>query len=43
MDGLDVDLQQDGKYFVPAWSVSILQDCNKETYNTGKVKPKHFL
>ncbi|GAU22242.1 hypothetical protein TSUD_227780 [Trifolium subterraneum] len=32
-----VDLQQDGKYYVPAWSVSILQDCNKEIFNTAKV------
>ncbi|KAJ8435204.1 hypothetical protein Cgig2_028390 [Carnegiea gigantea] len=24
-------------YFVPAWSVSILPDCNQETYNTAKV------
>ncbi|KAH9686911.1 Beta-galactosidase 7 [Citrus sinensis] len=33
----NVDLQQDGKYFVPAWSVSILHGCNKEVYNTAKV------
>ncbi|XP_057443397.1 beta-galactosidase-like [Lotus japonicus] len=33
-----VDLQQNGKYNVPAWSVSILQDCNKEVFNTAKVK-----
>ena len=33
----NVDLQQDGKYFVPAWSVSILENCNKEVYNTAKV------
>jgi hypothetical protein len=33
-----VDLKQDGKYFVPAWSVSILAGCNKEIYNTAKVK-----
>ncbi|XP_057431346.1 beta-galactosidase 15-like [Lotus japonicus] len=32
-----VDLQNDGKYNVPAWSVSILQDCNKEVFNTAKV------
>ncbi|KAK2439709.1 beta-galactosidase [Trifolium repens] len=32
-----VDLQHDGKYYVPAWSVSILQDCNKEIFNTAKV------
>ncbi|KAH8505498.1 hypothetical protein H0E87_012651 [Populus deltoides] len=43
MDDLDVDLQQDGKYFVPAWSVSILQDCNKETYNTAKVNVQTSL
>ena len=42
MDDLNVDLQQDGNYSVPAWSVSILQDCNQEIYNTAKVKPKHF-
>ncbi|XP_061360235.1 beta-galactosidase-like [Gastrolobium bilobum] len=33
----EVDLQQDGKYSVPAWSVSILQDCKKEVFNTAKV------
>ncbi|KAJ1385186.1 Galactose-binding-like domain superfamily [Sesbania bispinosa] len=33
----EVDLQQDGKYYVPAWSVSILQDCKKEVFNTAKV------
>ncbi|KAJ1407397.1 Glycoside hydrolase, family 35 [Sesbania bispinosa] len=32
----EVDLQQDGKYYVPAWSVSILQDCKKEVFNTAK-------
>ncbi|WOL07224.1 beta-galactosidase 1-like [Canna indica] len=25
-------------YFLPAWSVSILPDCNEEVYNTAKVK-----
>ncbi|KAJ1392023.1 Glycoside hydrolase, family 35 [Sesbania bispinosa] len=34
---VEVDLQQDGKYYVPAWSVSILQDCKKEIFNTAKV------
>ncbi|XP_059431698.1 beta-galactosidase [Corylus avellana] len=32
-----VDLKQDGNYFVPAWSVTILAGCNKEIYNTAKV------
>uniref|UniRef100_A0A0A0KPJ0 beta-galactosidase n=1 Tax=Cucumis sativus TaxID=3659 RepID=A0A0A0KPJ0_CUCSA len=32
-----IDLQEDGKYFVPAWSVSILDRCNKEVYNIAKV------
>ncbi|KAA0050221.1 beta-galactosidase 7-like [Cucumis melo var. makuwa] len=32
-----IDLQVDRKYFVPAWSVSILDGCNKEVYNTAKV------
>ncbi|XP_061355046.1 beta-galactosidase 7-like [Gastrolobium bilobum] len=36
-DDANVDLQQNGKYFVPAWSVSILDGCNKEVYNTAKV------
>ncbi len=27
---------KDGKYLVPAWSVSILDNCNKEVYNTAK-------
>lgn len=25
------------KYFLPAWSVSILPDCKEEVYNTAKV------
>lgn len=33
----NVDLQHDGKYFVPAWSVTILDGCNKEVFNTAKV------
>ncbi|XWS70105.1 hypothetical protein CRYUN_Cryun03dG0020700 [Craigia yunnanensis] len=33
----NVDLGQDGKYFVPAWSVSILQNCNKEIFNSAKL------
>ncbi|OMP02014.1 Glycoside hydrolase, family 35 [Corchorus capsularis] len=33
-----MDLQQDGHYFVPAWSVTVLGGCNKEIYNTAKVK-----
>ncbi|XVE99945.1 hypothetical protein REPUB_Repub03eG0243800 [Reevesia pubescens] len=32
-----VDLQQDGKFVVPAWSVSILGGCKKEIFNTAKV------
>ncbi|KAF3450937.1 hypothetical protein FNV43_RR07026 [Rhamnella rubrinervis] len=32
-----MDLGNDGKYYVPAWSVSILENCNKEVYNTAKV------
>lgn len=39
----NVDLQVDGKYFVPAWSVSILQNCNKEIYNTAKIKVQTSL
>ncbi|KAJ1407394.1 Glycoside hydrolase, family 35 [Sesbania bispinosa] len=34
---LKLILQQDGKYYVPAWSVSILQDCKKEVFNTAKI------
>jgi len=33
----NVDLQNDGKYFVPAWSVTVLDGCNKEVFNTAKV------
>ncbi|CAK8572525.1 unnamed protein product [Lathyrus sativus] len=33
----NVDLQNDGKYFVPAWSVTILNGCNNEIFNTAKV------
>ncbi|KAF3450936.1 hypothetical protein FNV43_RR07025 [Rhamnella rubrinervis] len=32
-----IDLGNDGKYLVPAWSVSILDGCNKEVFNTAKV------
>uniref|UniRef100_A0A9I9EL92 beta-galactosidase n=1 Tax=Cucumis melo TaxID=3656 RepID=A0A9I9EL92_CUCME len=32
-----INLQVNGKYFVPTWSVSILDGCNKEVYNTEKV------
>lgn len=28
---------QGNDYNVPAWSVSVLPDCNKEVYNTAKV------
>ncbi|KAL0541811.1 hypothetical protein IC582_021873 [Cucumis melo] len=38
-----IDLQGDGKYFVPAWSVSILDGCNKEVYNTAKVNSQTSL
>ncbi|KAG6739516.1 hypothetical protein POTOM_057117 [Populus tomentosa] len=37
MEEANVDLGQDGKYSLPAWSVTILQDCNKEIHNTAKV------
>uniref|UniRef100_A0A2N9I5M6 Beta-galactosidase n=1 Tax=Fagus sylvatica TaxID=28930 RepID=A0A2N9I5M6_FAGSY len=37
LEDANVDLQKDGKYAVPAWSVSILDGCNKEIYNTAKV------
>ncbi|XP_031374014.1 beta-galactosidase-like [Punica granatum] len=33
----NVDLQQDGKYNLPPWSVSILIGCNLEIYNTARV------
>ncbi|KAL2322545.1 hypothetical protein Fmac_026924 [Flemingia macrophylla] len=32
-----VDLKHDGKYSIPAWSVTILDGCNKEVFNTAKV------
>ncbi|XP_043696444.1 beta-galactosidase 7-like [Telopea speciosissima] len=38
-----VDLQNNGKYFLPAWSVSILVNCNKEVYNTAKVSTQISL
>ncbi|KAL9441994.1 hypothetical protein AB3S75_020488 [Citrus x aurantiifolia] len=31
------DLGEDGKFFVPAWSVTFLQNCSKEVYNTAKI------
>jgi len=40
LEDANVDLQKDGKYLVPAWSVSILDGCNKEIYNTAKVKER---
>ncbi|KAJ6407311.1 hypothetical protein OIU84_010753 [Salix udensis] len=43
MNDVNVDLQQDGNYSVPAWSVSILQDCNQEIYNTAKVNVQTSL
>ncbi|KAJ4822249.1 hypothetical protein Tsubulata_045095 [Turnera subulata] len=36
-EDVEIDLHQDGKYFLPAWSVSILQGCNKEIFNSAKV------
>ncbi|OMO67150.1 hypothetical protein CCACVL1_20761 [Corchorus capsularis] len=36
-DDTTFDLQQDGQFFVPAWSVTILQNCNKEIYNSAKI------
>ncbi|KAJ1389346.1 Galactose-binding-like domain superfamily [Sesbania bispinosa] len=33
----NVDLQNDGQYFIPAWSVTVLDGCNKEVFNTAKV------
>ncbi|XP_038697947.1 beta-galactosidase-like [Tripterygium wilfordii] len=33
----NVDVHNDGKFSVPAWSVSVLQNCNTEIYNTAKV------
>lgn len=33
-----VDLQADGKFTVPAWSVSILADCKTEVFNSAKVR-----
>lgn len=38
-----IDLQADGKYFVPAWSVTILDGCNKEVFNTAKVNAQTSL
>ncbi|XP_057459091.1 beta-galactosidase 7-like [Lotus japonicus] len=33
----NIDLKNDGHYFVPAWSVTILDGCNKEVFNTARV------
>ncbi|KAK3012130.1 hypothetical protein RJ639_011754 [Escallonia herrerae] len=38
-----IDLQKDGKYFVPAWSVSILEGCNKEIYNSAKISTQETV
>ncbi|KAI3949813.1 hypothetical protein MKW92_040003 [Papaver armeniacum] len=32
-----------GKFFVPAWSVSILADCNKEIFNSAKINTQISL
>jgi len=32
-----VDLKNDGVYIVPDWSVSIINGCNQEVFNTAKV------
>ncbi|XP_043708583.1 beta-galactosidase-like [Telopea speciosissima] len=40
---VNVDLGNNGKYFLPAWSVSLLADCNKEIYNTAKVITQTYL
>ncbi|PON64509.1 Glycoside hydrolase [Parasponia andersonii] len=42
-DPITVDLQNDGVYWLPAWSVSILDGCNKEIYNTAKVNSQTSL
>lgn len=40
----NIDLKKDGNsYFVPAWSVSILNGCNKEVFNTAKVNVQTSL
>uniref|UniRef100_A0A0A0LDH9 Beta-galactosidase n=1 Tax=Cucumis sativus TaxID=3659 RepID=A0A0A0LDH9_CUCSA len=38
-----VDMLGDRKYFLPAWSVSILDGCNKEIFNTAKVSSQTSL
>ncbi|XP_043710768.1 beta-galactosidase-like [Telopea speciosissima] len=40
---LNIELGKNGKYFLPAWSVSLLADCNKEIYNTAKVTTQTYL
>ncbi|KAK3012857.1 hypothetical protein RJ639_008820 [Escallonia herrerae] len=39
----NIDLQKDGKCFVPAWSVSILKGCNKEIYNSAKISTQETV
>ncbi|XP_072957587.1 beta-galactosidase 1-like [Typha angustifolia] len=42
--GRDASVDLDGaKYFVPAWSISILPDCKNEAYNTAKVDTQTSL
>ncbi|KAJ0030606.1 hypothetical protein Pint_13545 [Pistacia integerrima] len=36
----NVDLGQDGKFFLPAWSVTFLQNGNMEVFNTAKANDK---
>ncbi|KAJ0089918.1 hypothetical protein Patl1_13633 [Pistacia atlantica] len=36
----NVDLGQDGKFFLPAWSITFLQNGNMEVFNTAKASDK---
>ena len=40
---ININLQNDGSFWLPAWSVSILDGCNKEIYNTAKVNTQTSL
>ncbi|KAL4571632.1 hypothetical protein LXL04_018395 [Taraxacum kok-saghyz] len=40
----DAEIFYEGKeYHIPAWSVSILRDCNQEIYNTAKVNTQTWV
>ncbi|XP_030491853.2 beta-galactosidase 15 [Cannabis sativa] len=42
-DPINVNLNNDGVYWVPSWSVTLLRNCNSEIYNTAKINAQTSL